>query len=55
MIPTLITADFMNCKTEIDAKWVEARPIRSNYIFNRFKYAWGVFTGKYDAIKFYKQ
>ena len=57
-VPTLIKADDLvhsNVFTEIDSKWYVARGLSSSFMWNRFKYACGVFIGKYDAIKFYRQ
>ena len=35
--------------------WVLARPIPLASIPERFRLAWGVFTGKYDALKWWDQ
>ena len=47
----------LNITKEIDNKWVIARP--ENYkhrsIWEKLKDCWGVFTGKLEAIEFYKQ
>jgi hypothetical protein len=42
---------------EIDGKWVLARPInwKCRTLSERIKEAWAVFTGKAEAITFYKQ
>ena len=37
--------------TEINRRWVPARPYGLFSIKNRFKLAWGVFIGEYDALK----
>ena len=41
-----------DCATEIDGKWVCARPYGTEGIWFlwRLKLAWYVFTGKYDAL-----
>ena len=31
--------------------WVPARPLGYYSLTRRFRIAWGVFTGKYDALK----
>lgn len=36
---------------EIDGEWVPARPVGYNSLRLRLATAWGVFTGKYDAVK----
>lgn len=41
--------------TNIDEKWVPARPYRCDNLLTRIKQAYMVFTGKYDLIKWYKQ
>jgi len=40
--------------TEIDGKWVIARPIKQGFII-RFKDAIQVLKGNAEAVKFYKQ
>lgn len=40
--------------TEIDGKWVVARPIKGSFI-TRFNDAIQVLKGNADAVKFYKQ
>jgi len=47
----------VNNATQIDNKWVIARPENYKYrsLIERIKDAWFVFTGRYEAIKFYKQ
>jgi hypothetical protein len=39
--------------TEISGKWISARPLPfyGLRLFHNIKLAWGVFTGKYDALK----
>lgn len=32
-------------------KWVPSRPVGYFSLYNRIKLAWGVFTGKYDALR----
>lgn len=32
-------------------KWCPARPLGYPSFWSRIKLAWGVFTGKYDAVK----
>jgi len=39
----------------IDGQWVSARPISYWRFWIRFKLAWGVFCGKYDALYWPKQ
>ena len=34
-----------------DGRWVMARPIGYFSLRSRLKLAWGVFTGKYDALQ----
>ena len=34
-----------------DGRWVAARPLGCPTISERFRLAWGVFTGRYDAIE----
>lgn len=41
-------------QTEIDGKWVIARPIKPSFI-RRLKDAWQVIKGNADAVKFHKQ
>jgi hypothetical protein len=48
----------LNCSTEIDGKWVIARPEKGYglyFLIERIKDTWGVLIGKFDAISFYKQ
>ena len=40
--------------TEIDGKWVIARPTKDR-LLQRIKDAWKVILGKADAVIFYKQ
>lgn len=35
----------------IGDKWHPARPLGYPSLRNRFRLAWGVFTGRYDALK----
>ena len=41
----------------IDGKWVLSRPENYKYrsLMTKIKDAFGVFVGKYEAVKFYKQ
>jgi len=39
-----------NCTTEINGKWVPARPLPLYSILHRLKATWLVFTGKCDAL-----
>ncbi len=41
-------------ETNINGLWVLARPVIGPF-WSRVKDAWGVLTGRYDAIKFYRQ
>ena len=38
-----------------DGRWVAARPVGYPSILRRFRLAWGVFTGRYDALKWTEQ
>ena len=40
-----------NNQANIDGNWVPARPLGLDCIRYRLRLAWGVFTGKYDAVK----
>ena len=42
-------------KTCIDGKWVVARPVKDNRLFERLKDAFQVIFGKADAVKYYRQ
>lgn len=37
--------------TEIDGKWIPARPLGFYSIWYRLELAWGVFIGRYDALE----
>jgi len=53
-----LTADQIknwDCETETVGGWKLARPIGMGGIKRRFKKAWKVFTGKADALVWYKQ
>jgi len=41
------------CQACINGKWVPARPINHTCrtFIERLREAWGVFTGKFDAVK----
>ena len=39
-----------SCQTEIDGKWYPARPIPCSSPIDRLRWAWGVFTGRYDVL-----
>lgn len=62
-MPQLIKADFLRQEwpsTTADAGnggqfWVLARPLAVGNLLTRLKLAIGVFTGKYDALKWYQQ
>ena len=41
--------------TQIDGKWVQARPMRYSSILNRLKMCWLVLTDKCDLLEWYKQ
>ena len=43
--------DIIGVDTEIDGKWVPARPLGLDTISNRIKIAYQVFIGTYDAVK----
>ena len=34
-----------------NGRWVQARPLRCAPILLRIRAAWGVFTGRYDALE----
>jgi hypothetical protein len=38
-----------------DGKWFAARPQSLGSLLTRFRLAWGVFIGKYDALKWERQ
>lgn len=40
-----------NNQTHISGRWIPARPLGLDTLSNRFKLAWQVFAGKYDAVK----
>ena len=40
--------------TKIDGHYYPARPMGVDSLSNRFRLAWGIFTGKYDALKWPK-
>jgi len=42
-------------QTEIDGKWVPARPLGFPSILYRFRAAWLVWTGRADALIWHKQ
>lgn len=44
-----------NADCEIDRVWVPARPMGLSglYLIRRFKIAWNVFIGKWDAVEWY--
>jgi hypothetical protein len=42
-------------QTEIDGKWVPARPLGFSSILYRFRAAWLVWTGRADALIWHKQ
>ena len=44
-------------RTEVDGKWVVARPVNHKYrsLRQRLVDAWAVFIGKADAVTYYKQ
>jgi len=46
-----ITEDAFNTTTNIDGKWLPARPLGFMSWQQRWKMAWLVFTGKCDALK----
>ena len=53
-VPTLHKARTVNSSTHRflhpDGRWLPARPINVNTALTRFKLAWGVFIGRYDAL-----
>lgn len=55
--PTLHNADVL-IRDDVDVRcglpngrWVAARPLGAPTLVQRFKLAWGVFTGRYDALE----
>lgn len=44
----------MSMGKKIGGEWVPGRPLGFYNLKHRLKYAWGVFVGKYDAIKWPK-
>lgn len=51
-----LTRNFVNSleenSTEVrPGKWVPARPLLADTLFERLKHAWGVLIGRYDAIE----
>lgn len=40
-----------NNQTEINGKWIPARPLGVDCLRHRLRLAWGIFLGKYDAVK----
>lgn len=58
--PNLILADWLRNEPQpevcIDGvRWVAHRPIAWGPWWRRLTLAWGVFTGKYDALKWIEQ
>lgn len=55
--PQLINAESFKSDVNIrmNGKWVNSRPIAYTNIFTRFKLAFYVFMGKYDALEWYQQ
>lgn len=54
--PNLFLADQLRdwgVATEIDGRWVAARPLgyQGWMPLHRLRLAWGVFTGRYDALR----
>ena len=49
---TMVT---LNCTTEIDGYWFQARPEPFHCWSERWILAWAVFTGKADALYYHKQ
>jgi len=43
---------YLDCRAEVDGRWVIARPIPSSFIQDRIHDAWLVLTGKADAVTF---
>lgn len=39
------------CTVCIGGVWYRLRPLGYPSLWNRFRLAWGVFTGRYDALK----
>lgn len=53
--PTLYTIESLyattkDSQTEINGKWVPARPLGLFSLTNRIRLAWSVFTGKNDVL-----
>ncbi len=56
--PGIIHADDISRyspQTHVGLKWVAARPLAPSGLFQRFKCAWLVFTGRADALVWHGQ
>ena len=50
-----LLAHCSECEAQIDGYWVPARPLGWQSIRYRLKAAWLVFTGRADAVTWYRQ
>jgi len=48
---SIVDGQYNDTTTNINNKWVTARPIGYPSFIHRLKLAWGVFRGHYDALK----
>lgn len=46
----MFSQELRNSETEINGKWVPARPMGLFSLTNRIRLAWSVFTGKNDVL-----
>ncbi len=46
--------DLIQTTIKIEGRYVIAKPL-PNLVINRIKDVWGILTGKYLAVRFYKQ
>lgn len=58
--PNLFTVESLvehanSCHAEIKGKWVPARPIGLFSLISRIKLSFGVFIGRYDAVRWHGQ
>lgn len=52
--PSVVTVEHVRDRSitaKVNGKWVPARSVGFYSIWYRLKAAWGVFTGKYDALQ----
>lgn len=56
--PCLLSAEAIknwSIQREIDGRYYLNRPLTIDTVQTRIRLAWGVFTGKYDAVVWHKQ